>query len=71
MAIILTIWFKSLFKTILSSTKAATPSTKSACVFITDRIKTKKDPFSDLQKLSNNHPYNIVGKENVMNSINW
>ena len=34
-------------------------------------LKSKNNPFSNFQQLSNNHPYNILGKENVMNSIDW
>ena len=31
----------------------------------------KNSPFSFFNKLNLNHPYNIIGKENVKKSINW
>ena len=31
----------------------------------------KKSPFSFFEKLSLNHPYNIIGKENVKKAVDW
>ena len=31
----------------------------------------KKSPFSFFEKLTSNHPYNIIGKENVKKAVDW
>ena len=39
-----------------------------------DYIKNEElisNPFSYIKELSNNHPYNIIGKDNVFKSIQW
>ena len=41
---------------------------------ILDLIDTnikKNSPYSHFHKLNLNHPYNIIGKENVKKSIDW
>ena len=31
----------------------------------------KKSPFSFFEKLTSNHPYNIIGKQNVKKAVDW